>query len=130
VNNVEDFGNDLKRRYEACRLRGRANYCAAYGVLLLAISVSALASLSVALELWPKPINAALAAFPGAIYLFNRQFRFDERSKWWFEKFYAIEGLYRALVREKRGEAEISRELTLQSKAFAECWPGFRESPK
>jgi hypothetical protein len=130
MNDLEDFGEDLKRRYLACRLRGRANYCAAYGVLLLAVSASALAALSVALEIYPKSINAALAAFPGAIYLVNRQFRFEERSRWWFEKFYVIEGLHRGLVREKRSEAEISRELTIQSKALTERWPGFGESPK
>jgi hypothetical protein len=32
---------------------------------------------------------------------------------------YVIEGLYRGIVREKRDEAEISRELTLQSRALA-----------
>jgi hypothetical protein len=112
-----------------CRLRGRANYCAAYLFLILAVSSSAVATLSVAAELWPKAVNAVLAALPGAMYLVNRQFRFEERSKWWFEKFYVIEGLYRGLVRERRDEAEISKELTLQSKALAARWPGFGEAP-
>jgi hypothetical protein len=51
------------------------------------------------------------------------------RSKWWFEKFYIIEGLYRGIVRERRDEAEVSQELTLQSKALAGRWPGFGEAP-
>jgi len=37
---------------------------------------------------------------PGLMYSANRQFHFEERSKWWFEKFYIIEGLYRAPIRE------------------------------
>jgi len=125
----ESFADDLKQRYEACRVRGRANYCAAYLIFLLAVSTSAVATLSVAVELWPKAVNAVLAALPGAMYLVNRQFRFEERSKWWFEKFYLIEGLYRGIVRERRDEAEISRELTLQSKELAARWPGFGEAP-
>ena len=75
----------------------------------------AAATSSVAVGLWPKAVNAVLAALPGLMYLANRQFRFEERSKWWFEKFYVIEGWYRGLVRERRDEAEISKELTLQS---------------
>ena len=99
-------------------MRSRANYYAAYLLLTLAVSSSALATLSVSAEIWPKPVNAVLAALPGIAYLVNRQFGFEERSKWWFEKFYVIEGLFRGLVREKRDEADISKELTLQSQAF------------
>jgi hypothetical protein len=126
---TSDFSEDLKRRYLACRLRGRANYCAAYVLLIGAVSCSALATLSVADEMWPKTVNAILAALPGILYLTNRQFRFEERSKWWFEKFYGIEGLYRGLVREGRDEAEISKALTLQSAALASRWPGFGTAP-
>jgi hypothetical protein len=123
------FADDLKQRYEACRLRGRVNYCAAYLVLIAAVSSSGAATLSVAVGMWPKTVNAILAALPGILYLTNRQFRFEERSKWWFEKFYGIEGLYRGLVREHRDEAEISKELTLQSTILAARWPGFGTSP-
>lgn len=126
---TESFADDLKQRYAACRLRGRANYCAAYLFLSLAVSSSAVATLSIAAEIWPKAVNSVLAALPGAIYLVNRQFRFEERSRWWFEKFYVIEGLYRGIVREGRGEAEISKELTHQSKLLAVRWPGFGEAP-
>jgi len=126
---ILDFAEDLKQRYEACRWRGRVNYCAAYCFLVLAVSSSAVATLSVAVGIWPKAVNAILAAVPGVMYLANRQFRFEERSKWWFEKFYVIEGLYRGLVRERRDEAEISKELTLQSKTLATRWPGFGEAP-
>jgi hypothetical protein len=125
----DSFADDLRQRYEACRLRGRTNYCAAYLFLVLAVVSSGFATLSVAAEIWPKGVNAFLAALPGVAYLVNRQFRFEERSRWWFEKFYLIEGLHRGLVREKRDEAEISRELTLQSKALASRWPGFGEAP-
>jgi hypothetical protein len=126
---IESFADDLRQRYEACRVRGRANYCAAYLFLVFAVASSALATLSVAAEILPKVVNAVLAALPGAMYLVNRQFRFEERSKWWFEKFYVIESLYRGIVRERRDEAEISKELTLQSKALAARWPGFGEAP-
>lgn len=126
---TESFADDLKRRYMACRVRGRANYCAAYFVLVLAVASSGLAALSVAAEIWPKAVNAVLAALPGAIYLVNRQFRFEERSRWWFEKFYVIEGLYRGIVREGRSESEISRELTHHSKLLTARWPGFGEAP-
>ncbi len=126
---TESFADDLKQRYEACRLRGRANYCAAYLFLILAVSSSAVATLSVAAEIWPKAVNAVLAALPGAMYLIGRQFRFEERAEWWFEKFYVIEGLYRGIVREKRDDAEISKELTTQSKVLAERWPGFGQAP-
>lgn len=125
-----DFADDLQQRYKACRLRGRANYIAAYVIFLAAVTSSAAASLSVALSIWPKPVNAALAAVPGAMYLLGRQFRFHERAEWWFKKFYGIEGLYRSLVWEKRDEAEVSRELTAQSKLLAERWPGFGECPR
>src|SRR5271166_4079768 len=111
---TDDFAQDLRQRYEACRLRGRANYFAAYLFLILAVSASAVATLSVAAQLWPKAVNAVLAAMPGVLYLVNRQFRFEERSRWWFEKFYIIEALYRGLVRERKDEAEVSKELTLQ----------------
>jgi len=126
---VLDFGQDLKRRYEACRWRGRLNYCAAYLFLILAVSSSAAATLSVAVAIWSKTVNAVLAALPGVMYLANRQFRFEERSKWWFEKFYAIESLYRGLVHEGRDKAEISRELTEQSKVLLGRWPGFGMKP-
>ena len=130
MSGVESCAEDLKRRYEASRLRGRANYCAVYLLLVLAVSGSAAAAFSVAVGMWPKAVNAVLAALPGTIYLVNRQFRFEERSKWWFEKFYIIEGLYRGLVWEKKDPADISRELTCQSRALAQRWPGFGEAPR
>jgi hypothetical protein len=124
------FDEDLRRRYEACRRRGRANYWAAFFVLLIAVSGSALATVSIAIGIWPKHVNAILAAFPGAMYLLNRQFRFEERSRWWFKKFYAIEGLHRGLTRENRSETEISQELTEHSRKWIEKWPGFGEAPR
>ena len=127
---ILSFPEDLKQRYEACRWRGRVNYCAAYSFLILAVLSSAVATVSVAIGMWPKTINAVLAALPGLMYLTNRQFRFEERSKWWFEKFYVIESLYRGLVREGRDESEISKELTRQSMTLALRWPGFGEVPE
>jgi hypothetical protein len=127
---IEGFAEDLRQRYKACRLRGRVNYCAAYLFLLLAVCSSAVATMSVAVGMWSKTVNAILAALPGVMYLINRQFRFEERSKWWFEKFYVIEGLYRGLVYEKRDEAEISRALTLQSQKLGMRWPGFGGAPQ
>jgi hypothetical protein len=126
---VESFADDLRQRYETCRWRGRVNYCAAYVFLVLAVLSSAVATLSIAADLWEKPVNAILAALPGAMYLANRQFRFEERSKWWFDKFYVIEGLYRGIVREGRDDAEVSRELTLKSKELGARWPVFGEAP-
>jgi len=105
------------------------NYCAGYVVLLVAVVGSAVATLSIAADLWPKGVRAALAALPGVMYLANRQFRFESRAQWWFEKFYVIEGLYRGLVREKRDEAEVSKELTLKSSDLSVRWPGFGEPP-
>ena len=127
---IEGFADDLRQRYEICRRRGRVNYCAAYLFFVVAVFSSGLAAFSVAVGMWPKAVNAGLAALPGAMYLVNRQFRFEERSKWWFDKFYVIEGLYRGIVRERRDEAEISRELTLRSKELAARWPGFGEAPR
>jgi hypothetical protein len=105
------------------------NYVAAYAIFLAAVLGSAVATLSVAAELWPKAVNAVLAAVPGVMYLANRQFRFEERAQWWFDKFYVIEGLYRGLTREKRDEAEVSRELTRRSAELAAKWPGFGQAP-
>jgi hypothetical protein len=126
---AEGFADDLRQRYEACRWRARLNYCAAYVVLVFAVLGSAIATLSVAANIWPKEINAVLAALPGVMYLANRQFRFEERSRWWFDKFYVIEGLYRGLVRERRDEAEVSKELTLKSQELVARWPGFGAAP-
>ena len=126
---VESFADDLRFRYEACRWRGRINYCASYILLLAAVLSSAVATLSVAAELWPKTVNAVLAALPGVMYLANRQFRFEQKAQWWFQKFYVIEGLYRGLVREMRDEAEVSKDLTLKSRELAASWPGFGEAP-
>ena len=126
---LDSFADDLRSRYEACRWRGRMNYCAGYVILLVAVLSSAVATLSVAADLGPKAVRAALAALPGVMYLANRQFRFESRAQWWFEKFYMIEGLYRGLVRERRDEAEVSRELTLRSSDLSARWPGFGEAP-
>jgi hypothetical protein len=126
---IGSFADDLRQRYETCRWHGRANYCAAYLFLILAVCGSAVATFSVAVDMWPKAVNAVLAALPGIMYLANRQFRFEERSRWWFEKFYVIEGLYRGIVRENRTEAEVSKELTLKSRALGARWPGFGEAP-
>jgi len=126
---VESFADDLKHRYEACRLKGHLNYYAAYIFLVLAVLCSAVATLSIATDQFSKSVNALLAAFPGVLYLANKQFRFEERSKWWYEKFYVIEGLYRALVFEGKEVAEVSKELTIKSKELAARWPGFGEAP-
>jgi hypothetical protein len=123
------FAEDLKHRYEGCRWRARVNYFAAYLFVIVAVSSSAAATLSVAIGMWPKAVNAVLAALPGVMVLVNRQFKFEERAKWWFEKFYGIEALYRGLVREGRNEAEISKELTQMSKTLGERWPGFGATP-
>ena len=124
-----NFADDLQKRYEACRLRGRVNYTMAYVMFICAVASSAVATLSIAAEYFDKSVNATLAALPGIIYLANRQFRFEERAKWWFDKFYVIESLHRGLLRERRDESEISRELTRQSKELAARWPGFGEVP-
>ena len=126
---VESFADDLKHRYEACQLKGHLNYYAAYAFLILAVLSSTAATLSIATDQWPKSVNALLAALPGIMYLTNRQFRFEERSKWWYEKFYVIEALYRAIVREGREEAEVSKELTIKSKELSARWPGFGDAP-
>jgi hypothetical protein len=125
----DEFAKDLRRRYKACRWRARFNYFAAYFVLSFAVLGSAVATFSVAASLLPKEVNAVLAALPGVMYLANRQFRFEERSKWWFDKFYIIEGLYRGILREGRSEAEVSRELTSKSQELAARWPGFGPAP-
>src|SRR5262249_4667174 len=126
---IESFADDLRSRYEACRRRGRMNYCAGYVVLLAAVLGSAIANLSVDTDLWPKRVQAPLAALPSVMYLANRQFRLESRAQWWFEKFYVIEGLYRGLVRERRDEAEVSKESTLKSSDLSARWPGFGEPP-
>jgi hypothetical protein len=126
---TSDFAADLKQRYEACRFRGRANYFAHFLFLFLAVSCSGVATVSVAVELWPKAINAVLAGLPAVMYLINRQFHFEAKSKWWFEKYYIIESLFRGVVYERRDEVEISKELTSLSKSLTERWPGFGEPP-
>ena len=126
---VEGFADDLRQRFKACLWHGRINYYAAYVVLVLAVLSSGLATLSIFAGYWPKEVNAALAALPGVMYLVSRHFRFEERAKWWFEKFYGIEGLYRGLVREKRDEADVSKDRTLKSKELAARCPGFGEAP-
>ena len=122
------FAEDLKKRYEGCRWRGRTNYFAHFLFLFLAVSCSGVATVSVAVELWPKAINAVLAGLPAVMYLVNRQFHFEAKSKWWFEKYYLIESLYRGVVYEGRDQAEISKELTSQSKTLGEKWPGFADA--
>ena len=129
MSTIDSFAEDLRKRYEGCRWRGRTNYYAAYLVLIGAVLGSALATLSVAVEIWAKDINAVLAAAPGILYLVNRRFRFEERAKWWWDKFHIIEGLYRGLVREKRDEADVSKELTIELKKLEERWPGFEKVP-
>ncbi len=130
MNPPETFAEDLKGRYEACRKQGQANYTAAYSLLIVAVLCSALATISIATDLWSKTANAILAAIPGIVFLANKQFRFEERSRWWFRKYYVIEGLHRGLTREGRDEADVSKELTAAAREHAEHWPGFGESPK
>ena len=129
MENSVNFSEDLQGRYEACRFRARVNYAAAYFSLIFAVATSALATFSISAEIFGKSANAILAAIPGAMYLANRQFRFEERAKWWFDKFYVIEGLYRGLVYEGRDQAGVSQELTEKSKELSARWPGFGEAP-
>ncbi|QDP02295.1 hypothetical protein [Thalassotalea sp. PS06] len=126
---IESFSEDLKGRYLACRSLGKLNYVLAYLFLILATVSSAAAALSIALGYLSPAGNAALAGLPGILYVANRLFRFEEKSKWWYEKFYVIEGLYRELVREGQNEKTVSEELTVQSRELAKRWPGFGEAP-
>lgn len=122
-----NLAEDLKYRYNSCRIKGHINYYSAYALLFIAVLSSALATLSISIELFPKPINAILASFSGILYLINKQFKFEERAKWWYSKFYTIESLYRSLVFEDMPAAEVSKSLTQTSKELLEKWPGFSE---
>jgi hypothetical protein len=124
----DSFADDLKQRYQGCHRRGRNNYVMAYLVLIGAVATSALATFSVASNLWSKEINAILAAAPGILYLLNRRFRFEDRAKWWWDKYHIIEGLYRALVRENRAEADVSKELSQELKKLEARWPVFEKT--
>lgn len=107
---MTDLAQEIARRSaRASELARRYNF-ATYTLLALAVSASAVASISVAAGQLTPVTNAILTAVPAIVVLVNSTFRFDERARYYFERRVNLDALGLRLGHES--EDVIAKELS------------------
>jgi hypothetical protein len=85
--------DDIGRKARWLPLLASMNHAVSYSLTLLAALSSILASVSVLSGLFDKGFNAVLAAVPAAVLILQNAVKFEERSRWQFNKSYQVKDL-------------------------------------
>jgi len=127
-----ELKDDLAGRMKGAVVRARGNYICAYGLLIVGVLASTMATISVAAgaeKAFSPILNAVLAAIPGVVVLATSTFKFEARAGWWWERYYGLDALDRRLTFENRVVEEVSRDLTKFVHELGKRWPGFGPPP-
>ena len=114
-------------RYERM---GRRNYSAHYLLSIAAVLASFFAGLSVALDWFGKDVLAVLSAIPAAVIIASERFQLGERTKWSYNKVYALKEVLSAIDYEGLSEAGASKRRSTIDIDFEQRWPGINQASK
>jgi hypothetical protein len=127
---VPGIKDELEIETAALQKLARRNYGALYAISLLAIIASFFAGLSVALEWFGKNVLAVLSALPAVVLVASDRLNLEAKSKWYWEKFYALRAVLGALQYEGLDEAGASKKRTEIDAKYEPRWPGLGAAPK
>lgn len=114
-------------RYERM---GRRNYSAHYLLSIAAVLASFFAGLSVALDWFGKDVLAVLSAIPAAVIIASERFHLGERTKWAYNKVFALKGILSAIDYEGLSDADASKHRSTVDIDFEQRWPGIQQASK
>ena len=116
---------DLTARIKASEFRGKGNDFAAFIFVALGVSASAATTISVAAGALTPEINATLAALPGIVVMVLKTFKFDQRGKWWWEKYHGLLKIEARLQSDDSNSLEIKQQRAEFLEKHYKKWPGF-----
>ena len=116
----------LELQSEAAKTRrnARRNYYVAYGLTVIIVVSSIIATIFAGVDKEPE-ITAFIAAIPAALVFINTTFKFERKSVWHWKKNKKIESLIRALKYENADAGKISKEYSKLDQEMDEEWISF-----
>jgi hypothetical protein len=124
-----ELEKDLSERMRACRSVAKRNDAIDSTLFLVGVVASAVATIAVGTGSLTKEINATLAAISGIITTVLRTFRFEDRARWWWTKYYKFHQMVNALRHEGAAEKDISQEMSKFLIQHEKEWPSFGKPP-
>ena len=119
------FADELSSRIAGSESKARGNYHVAYFFIIIGVVASSAATISVAASVLSPVINATFATLPGIVVMVLNTFKFEARSKWWWQKnFYLLE-LQAELKMDGSNESEIKKKMAKFLLEHSKDWPGF-----
>jgi hypothetical protein len=115
---------DLAGRIAASKTRGKRSQFEAYVFITIGVAASAAATISVAAEANTPTINATLTAIPGIVVMVLKTFKFEQQSKWWWEKYHGLLKIQAEQKPDGSNTIEIERQVAAFLSKHYEKWPG------
>jgi hypothetical protein len=109
---MDAIKDELGKAAAYARSCAKRNYILAYmmSIIMVATSISACVIGSLGNEY--RIFASSLAAFPAAMVGVSSIFKFEEKSKWFWQKTKLLESLLRSLTYEAADPAEISKQFS------------------
>lgn len=120
---------DLKVRIDACRSKAKMNDGLAYGLILVSVISSSLATIAVGTDLFTKEIRTILTALPGIIVVILNTFKYEARARWWWKKYSMFKSFLNEIRLEGADEKGISKKLNKFLILHEGEWPSFGKPP-
>jgi alpha-beta hydrolase superfamily lysophospholipase len=125
---MEELLKQIQEDIDGCRRLARKNYYAAYALFVLALGGTVAATFISASDSRPW-IRALVTAVPGFVVLIHGTLKFQQKSRWYWNRVRKFEALVRKAKFEGVGLVELSREFSSSSQKLEEEWPTFEPLP-
>jgi hypothetical protein len=129
----EECKQDLDTRIKGSAAGGNINKMFANVFVAIGVCASAITTISVAAGTLTPFMNAVLAALPGIVVMVLKTFKFEQRSRWWWEKYHGVLDIKAGLLPDGSNEREINRQLakflTEHHKKWTDLDLGFGNPP-
>ena len=125
---MEELLGQIQEDIDGCRRLARRNYLAAYTLFVLALA-STVAATFVSASTSPPWLRALVTAIPGVVVLVHGTLKFQQKSRWYWNRVRKFEALVRKVKFESGSLAEVSREFSAISQKLEDDWPTFEPLP-
>jgi len=125
---MEELLKQIQEDIDGCRRRARHNYYAAYTLFVLALG-GTVAATFISASQSPPWLRALVTAIPGVVVLIHGTLKFQQKSRWYWNRVRKFESLVRKAKYEGVGLPEVSREFSAISEKLEDDWPTFEPMP-
>ena len=125
---MEELLRQIQEDIDGCRRLARQNYYAAYTLFVLAL-VATVAATFISASESPPWLRAFVTAIPGIVVLIHGTLKFQQKSRWYWNRVRKFEALVRKVRFEGGDLAEVSREFSSISQKLEDDWPTFEPLP-